>query len=64
MDHVCCRFELEEELAGACTVYAQWLQDSTQITTKELVIAHMAPECHVSTFMEPYLPHLYNLQSL
>ena len=61
MNDVCFRFELEEELAGACTVYAQWLQDSTQITTKELVSAH---ECHVSTFMEPYLPHLYNLQSL
>ncbi|KAI0229401.1 hypothetical protein LSAT2_020206 [Lamellibrachia satsuma] len=29
-------FALESELAGACKVYAQWLQDSTQITTKEL----------------------------
>ena len=33
----CFRFELSTTLTDACNVYAQWLEDSTQVTSKDLV---------------------------
>lgn len=31
------RFELTEDMTGSCGIYARWLDDSTNVTTKELV---------------------------
>ena len=30
-------FELNEDMQTACEIYAQWLEDSTQVNTKTLV---------------------------
>ena len=44
---VFCSFELTNDMQTACDVYAQWLEDSTMVNTKQLVrrkiIAYFVP---------------------
>lgn len=47
------RFELDSEMKGACGVYAKWLEDSTQVNTRELV-------SHSGSF-EKYLNPKYSI---
>ena len=48
---MCCRYVMSAEMSAACTTYAQWLDDSSLVSAKDLVKSlSLADNLHIVTY--------------